>query len=94
MVGVSRDEIPAGAARVGWWGKLSPRFDAFVDRLSVRWTDPAGTTRRVSAVERLDRPWVGSLIELPAASPGLWTVEALMDDDVIDRRSFRLQSAR
>jgi len=94
MVGVSRDEIPAGATRVGWWGKLSPRFDAFTDRLSVRWKDPTGATRGVSEVERLDRPWVGSLLDLPSAPPGLWTVEVLMDEDVIDRRSFRLQSAR
>jgi len=94
MPGVSRDEIPAGAARFAWWGKLSPRFEGFLDRLSVRWTDPGGATRGSSSVERLERPYVGSVLDLRDAPPGLWTVEALMDDDVIDRRSFRIQSAR
>jgi predicted Zn-dependent protease len=94
MVGVSRDEIPAGTTRFGWWGKLSPRFDRFVDRLSVRWTDPGGAAPAGSSVERLDRPYLGSVLDVQGAPSGLWTVEALMDDDVIDRRSFRLQSAR
>ncbi len=94
MIGVSRDEIPAATTRLGWWGKLSPRFDAFVDQLSVRWTDPGGTTHEGSAVARLDRPYVGSVLELRGAAPGLWTVEAFLDEDRIDRRSFRLQSAR
>ncbi|TFG94186.1 MAG: hypothetical protein E4H11_07230 [Myxococcales bacterium] len=94
MVGVSREEIPAGSARLGWWGKLSPRFDRFVERLSVRWTDPDGETRGGISVERLDRPYVGAALDVRGAPSGLWTVEALLDDDVIDRRSFRLQSTR
>jgi predicted Zn-dependent protease len=94
MIGVSRDEIPAGTTHLGWWGKLSPRFDSFVDRLSVRWTDPGGTARGGGTVARLDRPYVGSVLEVSDAPPGLWSVEAYLDDDRIDRRSFRLQSAR
>ncbi len=94
MVGVSREEIAAGHRRFGWWAKLSPRFDAFVGRLSVRWTDPVGAAHAGSPVERLDRPYVGSVLDAAAPVPGLWTVEVSMDEDVIDRRSFRLQSAR
>jgi hypothetical protein len=38
---------------------------------------------------------VGSVLDLSGASgkPGVWSVEALIDDDVIDRRTFRVQSA-
>jgi predicted Zn-dependent protease len=94
MVGVSREEIPAGALRIAWWGKLSPRFDGFVDRVTVRWTGPDGRVRGPSPAERLERPWVASVLELSGASgkPGVWSVEALIDDDVIDRRTFRVQS--
>ncbi len=94
MVGVSREEIPAGVARIAWWGKLSPRFDEFLDRISVRWTDAEGRVRGSAAAERLERPWVGSVLDLSGApaAPGLWSVEALIDDDVIDRRSFRIHS--
>ncbi len=94
MVGVSREEIPAGVTHIAWWGKLSPRFDAFLDRVSVRWTDPAGRVRAQTPAERLDRPFVGSMLDLAGDSggPGLWAAEALIDDDVIDRRAFRFQS--
>jgi predicted Zn-dependent protease len=93
-VGVSRQEIPPGARRLAWWGELSPRFDAFLERISVRWRDPEGGVRAESAAERLERPYVGSVLDLEGtpASPGLWSVEALIDDDVIDRREFRVQS--
>jgi hypothetical protein len=96
MLGVSREELPPGAARVAWWGKLSPRFEAFAERISVRWTDPAGRVRGPSAVERLDRPWLGSVLALGSdpGDAGLWSVEALIDDDVIDRRAFRVQAPR
>src|SRR5262245_38841905 len=94
LVGVTRQEIPAGVARVGWWGKLSPRFDGFLDRVSVRWTDPDGRVRATAPAERLERPWIGSVFSLSGtpAGAGVWTVEALVDDDVIDRHAFRIQA--
>jgi predicted Zn-dependent protease len=96
QVGLSREEIPAGVARLAWWGRLSPRFDAFVDRISVRWTDPAGAVLREGPAQRLERPYLGSVLELAGtpAGPGLWTVETLIDDDVIDRRAFRLRATQ
>ena len=95
-LGVSRDAIPAGAERVAWWGRLSPRFDPFVDRISVRWIDPAGALLRTAPVERKGRPYVASILDLDPGrtSAGLWQVEALIDDDVIDRKSFRVQESR
>jgi hypothetical protein len=95
MAGVSRDEIPAGAPRIAWWGKLAPRFDAFLERVSLRWIDPAGRVRATAPAERLERPYVGGALDV-AGDPGvvgIWTVEALIDDDVIDRRTVRVQSA-
>lgn len=95
-VGATRETIPAGAERVAWWGRLSPRFDAFLDRIAVRWIDPAGTVVRTAPAQRLDRPYIGSVLDLETAGPGagLWRVEALIDDDVIDRRAFRVQDSR
>jgi len=95
-LGVSRDALPASGGRVGWWGRLSPRFEPLVARISVRWIDPAGTVVRTAPVERLTRPYVGSVLEIDrgVADRGLWRVEALIDDDVIDRRNFRVQDPR
>ena len=59
----------------------------------MRWTDPSGATHGGSAVKRLDRPYVGSVLDVRDAAPGLWTAEALFDDDVIDRRTFRVRSS-
>jgi predicted Zn-dependent protease len=95
-LGVSRESIPAASGRVAWWGRLSPRFEPFLERISVRWIDPAGTVVRTAPALRFARPYVGSVLELDRSAPaaGLWRVEALIDDDVIDRRSFRVQASR
>lgn len=95
-VGVSQREIAAAAPRLGWWARLSPRYDAFAGRVEVRWLDPTGAERQRGAAQRLDRPWLGSTLALEGAAfaPGLWSVEARIDGDAIDRRAFRLQAPR
>ena len=59
----------------------------------MRWIDPSGAVVQDAPVDRARRPYVGSrlaLHELEAARPGVWTVQAELDHDVVDRRSFRL----
>jgi predicted Zn-dependent protease len=94
--GVSQREIAAGTPRIGWWARLSPRYDSVVGRIEVRWLDPSGAVRQRAAARRLERPWLGSTLELEsgAAAPGLWSVEARIDGDLVDRRAFRLQAPR
>jgi len=91
--GPLRQEFPASIAAIQWWAKLGDRFVGHEKELRVRWIDPSGAVVQDAPVDRARRPYVGSrlaLHELEAARPGVWTVEAQLDHDVVDRRSFRL----
>jgi len=81
----------AGPAAV-WWGRLHPRYRNLRDRLQVRWIDPDGRVRREAAPERRDGLLSDRLPLADAATrpEGSWTVEALLEDDVVDRRRFAL----
>ncbi len=91
--GLLRQEFPASIAAIQWWAKLGDRFVDREKQLRVRWIDPSGAVVQEAPVERVRRPYVGSRLALGdrhAAVPGVWTVEAELDHDVVDRRSFRL----
>ena len=91
--GPLRQEFPASVAAIQWWAKLGERFIGREKQLRVRWIDPSGGVVLDAPVARERRPYVGSRLalgDLKAAMPGLWTVEAELDHDVVDRRSFRL----
>jgi predicted Zn-dependent protease len=94
-MGRSLDTFPPGATRVAWWGRLHPRYGAYVERIRVRWIAPGGAVVRETPIERRSRTYVGTVLELPAtAETGEWTAEARFEDDVLARQSFWLQAPR
>ncbi len=96
-LGDTREDFQQGVDRIAWWGRLGNRFSSYADQITVRWTDPEGQVVQEMAVKRYAKPYVGSVLELAApatAATGEWTVEARIDDDLLDRRSFQLQPSR
>ncbi len=96
-LGRTREDFQLGVDRIAWWGRLSNRFNPYTDLMTVRWTDPEGRVVQEAVVQRYARPYIGSVLELAApdsAAAGQWTVEARIDDDVLDRLSFPLQASR
>jgi predicted Zn-dependent protease len=96
-LGHSREVFPPGVRRIAWWAKLSPRFRAYLEKMTVRWTDPGGTVVRETPVKRHADSYVGSMLELAApgaVAAGEWSVEARLEHDVLARRSFRIQDSR
>jgi len=88
------ERFGAADARVVWWAKVNPRYLAQTGKLAVRWRDPGGAVFEQSEVEEVGKPFVAGELALGAAArarPGRWSVEALIEDDVIDRRSFTLE---
>ena len=91
-------DTPAGASRasfrlddpaLAWWGRVSPRFVPHRSRIRVRWVDPRGAVRQDAAPEEVSRVYLVSVLALEAEDArvaGDWTVETLLDDDVVDRR--------
>ncbi len=93
-VGFSREAFRVGDRAMAWWARLGPRFAGYADRISVRWTDPTGSVVQEEPAERLGRPYIGSSLAFDAAGvrpAGTWTVEARLEDDVIDRRTVQVE---
>jgi tetratricopeptide (TPR) repeat protein len=83
-----------GTARVRWWARLGEHFAPYADQVRVRWLTPDGRAVQDEKAKRPRKPYVASAIaldELEVAPAGRWTVEAHIDDDVIDRKTFTLQ---
>jgi len=87
------DRFGEADARVVWWAKVNPRYLDQTEKLAVRWRDPSGAVFEQVEVEEVGKPIVAGTLALGAAArarPGRWTAEALLEDEVIDRRSFEL----
>jgi tetratricopeptide (TPR) repeat protein len=91
--GSPRVELRSGASRVVWWARISERYLPVRGQIEVRFTDPSGRVAQQSRAEAARRPYVCSTLELSgdlAGRHGIWRVEALLDEQPIDRRTFRL----
>ena len=87
--GFSRESFRLADSTLAWWGRLTPRFVSHADRIRMRWRDPDGEIRSEDPASSRGRVFVTSKLELSDASQrraGLWTVETLLDGDVVDRR--------
>lgn len=91
--GHSRESFDGSDERVVWWVWVAPSYAGRRSEIEVRWFDPSGTLVQEGRGEALRRPTAGSTLELDATLAnrlGIWRVEARLDDDVIDRRTFRM----
>ncbi|MAE94315.1 MAG: hypothetical protein CL910_06610 [Deltaproteobacteria bacterium] len=91
--GHSRTAFRAGDERVVWWAWIAPSYAGRRAEIEVRWFDPSGALVQETPADSLRRPTVGSTLELDATRStrhGIWRVEAFFEDDVVDRRTFRL----
>ncbi len=93
VAGRSRERFSSEDARAAWWARVGPRYADYRDQFSVRWTDPSGRVVQEEPVEKRRRPHVASVLALegePAGRHGIWRVEALLRDGVVDQRAFHL----
>jgi predicted Zn-dependent protease len=94
--GSPRVEFQSGDPRVVWWGRIAERYLPMRTQIRVRFTDPSGAVVQEQGAEKARKPYVHSTLELEgsvAGRHGIWRVEALLDDRLIDRRTFRLTPA-
>lgn len=80
-------------ARMLWWARLGETFVPHAARVTVRWTNPEGVVVQEESAEPLEKAFIASVLEfgVAGASAGEWTVEALLDDDVVDVRKTRVE---
>jgi predicted Zn-dependent protease len=91
VAGHSREEFRGDDPRAVWWARVGSRYLGRRGDIVVRWLDPGGAVVQEEAVDPRRRPHVISTLALgDGAAPGIWRVEALLDGDLVDRRTFRL----
>jgi predicted Zn-dependent protease len=85
-----RDTFAASDAEAIWWAKLDKRYGLLRRRVKVRFTDPSGAVAQDSVAEKLADGHIGARLPLAGRAAGRWQIEAVLDGQVIDRRSFAL----
>ncbi len=93
VAGYARDRFTSRDEKVVWWGRLNPRYDEHEEDLRVRWRDPSGDVRREEPPVSLSGPVYASELPLrnePDLVPGAWTVQVLLENDVVEERRFEL----
>jgi|GEM_PF-519492 len=95
-LGAPREAFALGDPEVVWWARLHPRYAPFRQRVRVRWLDPAGATAADVAAEAPAKDLVAARLALEGALRerfGRWRVEARLEGQVIDRRTFLYSSS-
>ena len=80
-----------------WWAWISPSYADRREELTVRWIDPSGRVVAETPARKLRRPNAGATLELDSDITrrlGIWRVEALLDGEPVDRRTFRMVPAQ
>jgi tetratricopeptide (TPR) repeat protein len=91
LAGYSREKFTTGDEKAVWWGRLNAHYSDELEKIRVRWKDPSGDVRREQAGKDLSAPLLVSELPIREArdvQPGSWSVEVLLDDDVVERKSF------
>jgi len=88
--GRSREEFPLGARAVVWWARVEAEWMDRRDEIELTWTDPTGRVVKTGPVEAVRRPFAVASLDLAADRPGIWQVEARLEGEPIDRRTFRV----
>ena len=91
--GRSREEFPLGTREVAWWARVEPEWMNRRDEIEVTWTDPTGRVAQRETAEAIRRPYARAALRLSDEPAGIWQVEARLDDEPIDRRTFRVVPA-
>jgi predicted Zn-dependent protease len=92
--GRSREEFAAETREVTWWARVEPEWLERRGDIELIWSDPSGRVVQQAAAEAIRRPFVRATLQLEDAPPGIWQVEARLDQETIDRRTFRVVPAQ
>jgi predicted Zn-dependent protease len=96
VVGQERQDFSSADIEVAWWARIDKRYDPVRARIRVRFIDPLGDTAQEGPIHLHWKRRVSA--RLPLEGPlreryGIWRVEASIDGQVIDRRTFRYRPA-
>lgn len=93
VAGYSREQFHTADEKAVWWGRLNAHYADHLEKIRVRWKDPSGDVRREDEGEDLSTPVLVSELpirEAQSVPAGSWSVEVLLDEDVVERKSFQI----
>jgi tetratricopeptide (TPR) repeat protein len=88
--GRSREEFALGTREVIWWARVEPEWMDRRGEIELISRDPAGRVVQQEKVEAIRRPYARAALRVDGERPGIWQVEARLDAETIDRRTFRI----
>ena len=87
--GRTREEFALGTREVTWWARIEPEWLDRRGEIELISRDPSGRVVQRETAEAIRRPWVRAALRIDER-PGIWQVEAQLDAETIDRRTFRV----
>jgi len=81
--------------QIAWWAALGSKFRPYADQFVVRWIAPSGEISQQERAIRRGADWIGSVHEFDedrVATPGVWTLELVLKDDLVDRQTIALHA--
>ncbi|MGH7288035.1 MAG: M48 family metalloprotease [Myxococcota bacterium] len=91
--GRSSEEFPLGARGVTWWARVEPEWMERRGEIELRWIDPTGRVVKSGPAEAIRRPYAMAALDAPLSPLGIWRVEARLEAETIDRRTFHVVPA-
>jgi predicted Zn-dependent protease len=92
--GSTETEFAVGVSRLAWWARIGSRFVEYTDDFVVRWTGPSGEVAQEGDPKNRGGNLISSELKLKDAATlaaGRWTVELVLEDDVIDQRTLLIR---
>ena len=83
-------EFAISVSQIAWWARLGSRFRQYAGRFEVRWIEPSGEISQEKSAKRHGADLIGSVLHFDderVAVAGRWTLELVLNDDVIDRQA-------
>jgi tetratricopeptide (TPR) repeat protein len=88
-------EFSTGVSRIAWWARLGSRFRQYADDFDVRWIEPSGRIALERSAKKRGDGMIGSVLKFGRKRPavaGRWTLELVLEDNVIDRQTLVIRS--
>jgi tetratricopeptide (TPR) repeat protein len=82
-------------SQIAWWARLGPKFRQYADQFVVRWIAPSGEISKRKRAHKRGADLIVSALGFDderMAAEGRWTLELVLEGDVIDRQTILIRS--
>jgi len=87
-------EFSTEISQIAWWARLGSRFRQYANQFDVRWIEPSGKIALEKGAKKRSADMIGSELTFGRKRPavaGRWTLELLLNDDVVDRQTLLIR---